>query len=198
MPSHLLPHLSLRPCYLPLYLSPSRPYLSPAPAPTLTIPVCQQHLSPHLPLLSDHLPQLLAIPRPPAFSPACVTPHLPSPDPPRRVSQVSPATTTTPLTGLSSHPAPSTRQDDFFILQEDAADSFLESVFKTEFISLLSKRFEEATRRVLPLTFSDTYATSPPPPASSGWAEHGAPSPTALGEWASPQLPPLPTDYSSE
>ncbi|XP_042784137.1 unconventional myosin-If isoform X1 [Panthera leo] len=50
----------------------------------------------------------------------------------------------------------STRQDDFFILQEDAADSFLESVFKTEFISLLSKRFEEATRRVLPLTFSDT------------------------------------------
>ncbi|NP_001427538.1 unconventional myosin-If isoform 3 [Homo sapiens] len=50
----------------------------------------------------------------------------------------------------------STRQDDFFILQEDAADSFLESVFKTEFVSLLCKRFEEATRRPLPLTFSDT------------------------------------------
>uniref|UniRef100_A0A452UEZ5 Myosin IF n=1 Tax=Ursus maritimus TaxID=29073 RepID=A0A452UEZ5_URSMA len=50
----------------------------------------------------------------------------------------------------------STRQDDFFILQEDAADSFLESVFKTEFVSLLSKRFEEAARRALPLTFSDT------------------------------------------
>ncbi|KAK2087270.1 Unconventional myosin-If [Saguinus oedipus] len=50
----------------------------------------------------------------------------------------------------------STRQDDFFILQEDTTDSFLESVFKTEFVSLLCKRFEEATRRPLPLTFSDT------------------------------------------
>ncbi|EPQ10477.1 Myosin-If [Myotis brandtii] len=50
----------------------------------------------------------------------------------------------------------STRQDDFFILQEEAADSFLESIFKTEFVSLLCKRFEEAARRPLPLTFSDT------------------------------------------
>ncbi|XP_040097416.1 unconventional myosin-If isoform X2 [Oryx dammah] len=50
----------------------------------------------------------------------------------------------------------STRQDDFFILQEDAADSFLESIFKTEFVSLLCKRFEEAVRRPLALTFSDT------------------------------------------
>uniref|UniRef100_A0A8C6MSE9 Myosin IF n=1 Tax=Mus spicilegus TaxID=10103 RepID=A0A8C6MSE9_MUSSI len=49
----------------------------------------------------------------------------------------------------------STRQDDFFILQEEAADSFLESIFKTEFVSLLCKRFEEAARRPLPLTFSD-------------------------------------------
>uniref|UniRef100_A0A452ENI9 Myosin IF n=1 Tax=Capra hircus TaxID=9925 RepID=A0A452ENI9_CAPHI len=47
----------------------------------------------------------------------------------------------------------STRQDDFFILQEDAADSFLESIFKTEFVSLLCKRFEEAVRRPLALTF---------------------------------------------
>lgn len=53
---------------------------------------------------------------------------------------------------------PSTRQDDFFILQEEAADSFLESIFKTEFVSLLCKRFEEAARRPLPLTFSDLYA----------------------------------------
>ncbi|GAB1300900.1 Myosin-1F-like protein [Apodemus speciosus] len=52
----------------------------------------------------------------------------------------------------------STRQDDFFILQEEAADSFLESIFKTEFVSLLCKRFEEAARRPLPLTFSDLYA----------------------------------------
>lgn len=65
----------------------------------------------------------------------------------------SPVTLTCP----SSRPSPSTRQDDFFILQEDAADSFLESVFKTEFVSLLCKRFEEAVRRPLPLTFSDTY-----------------------------------------
>lgn len=54
---------------------------------------------------------------------------------------------------------PSTRQDDFFILQEEAADSFLESIFKTEFVSLLCKRFEEAARRPLPLTFSDMYAS---------------------------------------
>ncbi|XP_076977686.1 unconventional myosin-If isoform X2 [Tamandua tetradactyla] len=39
----------------------------------------------------------------------------------------------------------STRQDDFFILQEEAADSFLESIFKTELVSLLCKRFEETT-----------------------------------------------------
>ncbi|XP_021100855.1 unconventional myosin-If isoform X3 [Heterocephalus glaber] len=50
----------------------------------------------------------------------------------------------------------STRQDDFFILQEAAADSFLESIFKTEFVSLLCKRFEEAAQRPLPLNFSDT------------------------------------------
>ncbi|KFO22994.1 Myosin-If [Fukomys damarensis] len=50
----------------------------------------------------------------------------------------------------------STRQDDFFILQEAAADSFLESIFKTEFVSLLCKRFEEAAQKPLPLTFSDT------------------------------------------
>ncbi|XP_045146234.1 unconventional myosin-If [Echinops telfairi] len=50
----------------------------------------------------------------------------------------------------------STRQDDFFILQEDVADSFLESIFKTEFVSLLCKRFQEAAGRPLPLTFSDT------------------------------------------
>ncbi|XP_036597218.1 unconventional myosin-If isoform X1 [Trichosurus vulpecula] len=50
----------------------------------------------------------------------------------------------------------STRQDDFFILHEVAADSFLESVFKTEFVSLLCKRFQELTHNVLTLTFNDT------------------------------------------
>lgn len=49
------------------------------------------------------------------------------------------------------------------------ADSFLESVFKTEFVSLLCKRFEEATRRPLPLTFGDTYGR----PAVSRGAQHG-------------------------
>lgn len=149
--------------------------------------MCQEHLSPHLTLLYDHLPQLLA--------PSLITPHFPSPDPPRRISHVSPAT----LTCLSSYPSPSTRQDDFFILQEDAADSFLESIFKTEFVSLLSKRFEEAARRALPLTFSDTYAPRHRPRAGLGTAPPLAPrGPGPLGEWASPQLPPLPTDYSSE
>ncbi|NXG00094.1 MYO1F protein, partial [Sakesphorus luctuosus] len=50
----------------------------------------------------------------------------------------------------------STRQDDFFILHEKDADNFLESIFKTELISLLCKRFEELTRSKLPLSFKDT------------------------------------------
>lgn len=124
---------------------------------------------PHLTLLWNPLPQLLAANS--RLSPACISPHLPSPDRPRRPSHVSPA----PLTCLPSHPSPSTRQDDFFILQDDAADSFLETVFKTEFVSLLSKRYEEAARRALPLTFSDTYAPAPVP--GLGWAGHSAPSP---------------------
>ncbi|XP_017599375.1 PREDICTED: unconventional myosin-If isoform X1 [Corvus brachyrhynchos] len=50
----------------------------------------------------------------------------------------------------------STRQDDFFILHENGADNFLESIFKTELISLLCKRFEELTHSKLPLSFKDT------------------------------------------
>ncbi|XP_053228571.1 unconventional myosin-If [Podarcis raffonei] len=50
----------------------------------------------------------------------------------------------------------STRQDDFFILHEAEADTFLESIFKTELISLLCKRYEEATRSKLLLNFNDT------------------------------------------
>ncbi|XP_051666540.1 unconventional myosin-If [Manacus candei] len=50
----------------------------------------------------------------------------------------------------------STRQDDFFILHEKDADNFLESIFKTELISLLCKRFEELTCSKLPLSFKDT------------------------------------------
>ncbi|KAL4634760.1 unconventional myosin-If-like [Arapaima gigas] len=49
----------------------------------------------------------------------------------------------------------STRQDDFFILHDSQYDSLLESTFKTEFLSLLCKRYEEATRSKLSLSFSD-------------------------------------------
>lgn len=51
---------------------------------------------------------------------------------------------------------PSTLQDDLFVLHEQEYDSLLESVFKTEFLSLLSKRYEEKTQRRLPLKFSNT------------------------------------------
>uniref|UniRef100_A0A8B9JHY7 Osteoclast-stimulating factor 1 n=1 Tax=Astyanax mexicanus TaxID=7994 RepID=A0A8B9JHY7_ASTMX len=50
----------------------------------------------------------------------------------------------------------STLQDDFMILHEQEYDSLLECVFKTEFISLLSRRFEEKTQRKLPLKFGNT------------------------------------------
>ncbi|XP_063045801.1 unconventional myosin-Ie [Engraulis encrasicolus] len=50
----------------------------------------------------------------------------------------------------------STLQDDFLILHEQEYDSLLECVFKTEFISLLSRLYEEKTQRKLPLKFGNT------------------------------------------
>ncbi|XP_037103256.1 unconventional myosin-Ie isoform X2 [Syngnathus acus] len=50
----------------------------------------------------------------------------------------------------------STLQDDFMILHEQEYDSLLECVFKTEFLSLLARRFEEKTQRALPIKFSNT------------------------------------------
>lgn len=50
-------------------------------------------------------------------------------------------------------------QDDFMILHEQEYDSLLECVFKTEFISLLARRFEEKTQRKLPLKFNNTCVT---------------------------------------
>uniref|UniRef100_A0AAQ4Q723 Osteoclast-stimulating factor 1 n=1 Tax=Gasterosteus aculeatus aculeatus TaxID=481459 RepID=A0AAQ4Q723_GASAC len=50
----------------------------------------------------------------------------------------------------------STMQDDFMIMHEQEYDSLLDCVFKTEFISLLARRFEERTQRKLPLKFSNT------------------------------------------
>ncbi|KAI7806420.1 myosin IEb [Triplophysa rosa] len=49
----------------------------------------------------------------------------------------------------------STLQDDFFIVHEEQYDSVLQSVFKTEFLSLLYKRYEEKTRKKLPLKFNN-------------------------------------------
>uniref|UniRef100_A0A671NQ62 Osteoclast-stimulating factor 1 n=1 Tax=Sinocyclocheilus anshuiensis TaxID=1608454 RepID=A0A671NQ62_9TELE len=49
-----------------------------------------------------------------------------------------------------------TMQDDFMILHEEEYDSLLECVFKTEFISLLARRYEERTQKKLPLKFSTT------------------------------------------
>ena len=46
-------------------------------------------------------------------------------------------------------------QDDFFIVHEEQYDSVLESNFKTEFISLLVKRYEENGQRKLPLKFNN-------------------------------------------
>ncbi|XP_051576814.1 unconventional myosin-Ie-like [Myxocyprinus asiaticus] len=49
----------------------------------------------------------------------------------------------------------STLQDDIFIVHEEQYDSVLQSVFKTEFLSLLYKRYEEKTRKKLPLKFNN-------------------------------------------
>ncbi|KAK2909606.1 myosin IEb isoform X1 [Channa argus] len=49
----------------------------------------------------------------------------------------------------------STLQDDFFIIHEEAYDSVLQSVFKTEFLSLLVKRYHEKSQRKLPLKFNN-------------------------------------------
>lgn len=55
----------------------------------------------------------------------------------------------------------STRQDDFFVLHECQYDSLLESTFKTEFLSLLSKRYEEVLKRKLEISFSDRQDKNP-------------------------------------
>uniref|UniRef100_A0A3B3SYU1 Osteoclast-stimulating factor 1 n=1 Tax=Paramormyrops kingsleyae TaxID=1676925 RepID=A0A3B3SYU1_9TELE len=49
----------------------------------------------------------------------------------------------------------STRQDDFFIIHDSQYDSLLESTFKTEFLSLLCKRYEEVVKNKLTLSFND-------------------------------------------
>ncbi|XP_031432344.1 myosin IEb [Clupea harengus] len=49
----------------------------------------------------------------------------------------------------------STLQDDFFIVHEERYDSVLQCIFKTEFLSLLYKRYEEKTQRKLPIKFNN-------------------------------------------
>lgn len=49
----------------------------------------------------------------------------------------------------------STLQDDFFIVHEEEYDSVLQSIFKTEFLSLLDKRYHEKTEKKLPLKFNN-------------------------------------------
>ncbi|XP_051484036.1 unconventional myosin-Ie isoform X2 [Apus apus] len=68
----------------------------------------------------------------------------------------------------------STMQDDIFILHEQEYDSFLESVFKTEFLSLLSKRYEEKTQRKLPLKFSNTLEVKLKKESWGPWSSSGS------------------------
>ncbi|XP_066465075.1 unconventional myosin-Ie-like [Eleutherodactylus coqui] len=65
----------------------------------------------------------------------------------------------------------SARQDDFLIIHEAQYDSLLESVFKTEFLSLLYKRYEESTQRKLPLGFSNQLEFKV---KKEGWTPWGA------------------------
>ncbi|NWX14176.1 MYO1E protein, partial [Aegotheles bennettii] len=68
----------------------------------------------------------------------------------------------------------STMQDDVFILHEQEYDSLLESVFKTEFLSLLSKRYEEKTQRKLPLKFSNTLEVKLKKETWGPWSSGGS------------------------
>lgn len=89
--------------------------------------------------------------------PAKSSPNFLAVDPSPAGSPTPPPAQLAPALPCTDAPmSPSTRQDDFFILHENGADNFLESIFKTELISLLCKRFEELTRSKLPLSFKDT------------------------------------------
>ncbi|XP_032302679.1 unconventional myosin-Ie isoform X1 [Coturnix japonica] len=68
----------------------------------------------------------------------------------------------------------STMQDDMFILHEQEYDSLLESVFKTEFLSLLSKRYEEKTQGKLPLKFSNTLEVKLKKESWGPWSSAGS------------------------
>uniref|UniRef100_A0A8C9THF7 Osteoclast-stimulating factor 1 n=1 Tax=Scleropages formosus TaxID=113540 RepID=A0A8C9THF7_SCLFO len=65
----------------------------------------------------------------------------------------------------------STLQDDFLIIHEEQYDSVLECIFKTEFLSLLYKRYEEKTQRKLPIKFNNLLEFKV---KKSGWGPFGA------------------------
>ncbi|XP_025027120.1 unconventional myosin-Ie-like [Python bivittatus] len=65
----------------------------------------------------------------------------------------------------------STLQDDFIIIHEPQYDSVLESVFKTELLSLLCKRYEERTQKQLPIKFSNQLEFKV---KKDGWGPWGA------------------------
>uniref|UniRef100_A0A670JVH3 Myosin IE n=1 Tax=Podarcis muralis TaxID=64176 RepID=A0A670JVH3_PODMU len=65
----------------------------------------------------------------------------------------------------------STLQDDFIIIHEPQYDSVLESVFKTELLSLLYKRYEERTQKQLPVKFSNQLEFKV---KKDGWGPWGA------------------------
>ncbi|KAJ8407711.1 hypothetical protein AAFF_G00267550 [Aldrovandia affinis] len=68
----------------------------------------------------------------------------------------------------------STMQDDFLVLHEEEYDSLLECTFKTEFVSLLARRFEERTHRKLPLKFGTTLAVKLKKESWGPWSAGGS------------------------
>lgn len=60
-----------------------------------------------------------------------------------------------PVRTVSPPVSVSTLQDDLFIIHQEEYDSVLQSVFKTEFLSLLVKRYQEKTQKKLPLKFNN-------------------------------------------
>ncbi|KAL7977979.1 hypothetical protein Chor_004966 [Crotalus horridus] len=65
----------------------------------------------------------------------------------------------------------STLQDDFLIIHESQYDTVLESVFKTELLSLLFKRYGERTQKQLPIKFSNQLEFKV---KKDGWGPWGA------------------------
>ncbi|XP_063001784.1 unconventional myosin-Ie-like [Elgaria multicarinata webbii] len=65
----------------------------------------------------------------------------------------------------------STLQDDFIIIHEPQYDSVLESVFKTELLSLLYKRYEEKTQKQLTVKFNNQLEFKV---KKDGWGPWGA------------------------